>query len=73
MTPDTVKQLPADQRHRPSAAKGSLHDPHSEEGSNWEVRLGGPRQEFEDLLPTGLAFALKSHDPLMQPDDGVSF
>ena len=35
--------------------------------------LGNPWQEFEDLLPTGLSFALEGHDPFMQPDDGISF
>ena len=42
-------------------------------GTSLADRLRGPRQEFKDLLPTGLAFPLKSHDSLMQPDDGVSF
>ena len=32
-----------------------------------------PRQQLENLLPTGFAFALKSHDPLMKPHDRVLF
>ena len=30
------------------------------------------RQEPEDLLPAGLALALKGGDPLMDPEDGVA-
>ena len=36
------------------------------------LRRGHARHQFEDFLPAGLSFALKNHDSLMEPEDGVS-
>ena len=45
----------------------------AQERFNWAEWSRDPRQELQNLLPAGLAFLLKGHDPLMEPGDRVSF
>ena len=33
---------------------------------------GHSRHQFEDFLPPGFPFALKNHDSLMEPEDGIA-
>jgi hypothetical protein len=36
------------------------------------LRRGHSRHQFEDFLPAALAFALKNHNSLMEPEDSIA-